>query len=57
MCVCRYKHEPRVSLSLDQVAAVMAPSAVWQTDYPANVVTIITARNNICMYYTSSAVR
>jgi hypothetical protein len=46
-----------VSLSLDQVAAVMAPSAVWQTDYPANVVTIITARNNICMYYTSSAVR
>ena len=53
----RLKNEPREVVSLDQINSVLAPIAVWQTDYPANVVTITTARNNLCSYYTSSAVR
>lgn len=55
--VIRIKNEPRETLSFDQISSVLAPSALWQTDYPANVVTFMTARNNLGSYYTSCAVR
>jgi len=53
---CRYKHEPREAVSLDQVAC-LAPSAITQTQHPANVVALVSARNITSAYYTSSAVR
>ena len=53
----RYKHEARESLGLDQISCVLAPSALRQTDYPANIVALVSARGNRCAYYSSSAVR
>ena len=57
ICLTRYKNEPRQTLSLDQVNSVLAPSAISQTNFPANVVNFISARDNPSGYYTSNAVR